>query len=33
MIIRKYTFQSGRVDYIIFDDKNIHIKNGDIGIR
>lgn len=26
MIIRKYTFQSGRVDYIIFDDKNIHIN-------
>ena len=30
MIIKKHTFQSGgvvyRVDYIIFDDKNIHIN-------
>lgn len=26
MIIKKYTFQSGRVDYIIFDYKNIHIN-------
>lgn len=29
MIIKKHTFQServDRVDYIIFDDKNIHIK-------
>lgn len=26
MIIKKHTFQAGRVDYIIFDDKNIHIN-------
>ena len=26
MIIKKHIFQSGRVDYIIFDDKNIHIN-------
>ena len=26
MVIKKHTFQSGRVDYIIFDDKNIHIN-------
>ena len=26
MIIKKHTFRSERVDYIIFDDKNIHIN-------